>query len=74
MSDPICGNCGNPLSKHYPERYGDELRTYCNTTTNGDVFTDEPQDSAILEMLIDRLPDTYDGLVSAWKQENGHAV
>lgn len=74
MSDPICGNCGNPLSKHYPERYGDELRTYCNTTTSGDVFTDEPQDSAILEMLADRMPEIHDALVADWKREHGHAV
>lgn len=74
MSDPVCGNCGNPLSAHYRERCGAETRVYCNTTTNGDVFTDEPQDSAILQMLVDRMPDIYDALVRDWKRENGHAI
>ena len=74
MTDPICGNCGNPQTKHYREHYGNEVRTYCNTFTNGDVFTDYPQDSAILEMLIDRMPEVHDALVADWKREHGHAV
>lgn len=72
MSDPVCGNCGNPLSKHFVERYGDEVRTYCNQTTNGDIFTDEPSNAAIFDMLFERMPDVYDVLLEAWKRENGH--
>lgn len=72
MSDPICGNCGNPLSEHFVETYGSETRMYCYTHTTGDIFTDEPQDSAILSMLVERRPEIYDELVVTWKTENGH--
>lgn len=74
MTDPICGNCGNALSKHFREKYGEEERIYCNTRTNGDVFTDEPADHEIMCMLIDRIPDVYDTLVATWKREHGHAT
>lgn len=71
-TDPVCGNCGNPLSQHFVEGYGSEVRTYCNQTTNGDVFTDEPSDSALFDMLVERMPDVYEALRASWKKENGH--
>lgn len=73
MANPICGNCANPLSAHFVERYGDEARVYCNQQTSGDVFTDEPTDEAIMEMLLERHPQVYEGLRTAWRQEHGHA-
>lgn len=44
--DPICGNCGKKRSQHYRE---DQL--YCNTRTNGDVFTDTPNDYHLVGYL-----------------------
>lgn len=72
--DPICGSCGNPLSKHYREKVGDEERLYCNTYTNGDVFTREPRDSWLFNELQERYPEICDALVVEWKQKNGHIV
>lgn len=73
-TDPVCGNCGNPLTQHYVESHPREgQRIYCNTFTNGDLFTSEPQESVIMDMLVDQHPDIYDGLINKWKIENGHA-
>ena len=72
MTDPVCGNCGNPLSQHFVESYGSEVRTYCNQVTNGDIFTDEPTDSALFGMLVEQMPDVYEALRASWKKENGH--
>ena len=72
--DPICGACDKRLSRHHREQYDGVQRIYCNTTTTGDVFTDEPRDAAILEMLAERMPDTHNALVAAWKREHGHAA
>lgn len=72
MTDPVCGNCGNPLSAHFVESYGREVRTYCNQVTNGDVFTDEPSESALFDMLVERMPEVYESLLAAWKREHGH--
>lgn len=53
--DPICGNCGNPLSKHFPEQCGHKWTIYCNKVTNGDVFTEEPSYEQQLEADIAEL-------------------
>lgn len=66
-ADPICGNCGKALSKHYHES-----EVFCFTHTNGDVFTDEPNDSVIFAAFVERHPDIYDALVADWKAANGH--
>lgn len=67
QSDPICGNCSHPKSTHYHED-----RIYCFKRTNGDVFTDEPQDSVILDAFITQHGCLYDALVNQWKRANGH--
>lgn len=72
MTDPVCGNCGNPRSRHFVESYGSEVRTYCFLDTNGDVFTSDPSDADIMEMLEERMPEVYESLVATWKRENGH--
>lgn len=72
--EPICGNCGNPLSKHYREKVREEERLYCNTFTNGDVFTSEPSDSWLFSELQERHPEICDALVAEWKIKNGHTV
>lgn len=49
-SSPVCGNCNKPLSAHYHE---DE--EYCFSDTNGDIFTDEPQDWMVMDMIDDKV-------------------
>lgn len=71
-ADAICGNCGNAYSKHYFEPYGDEQRVYCNTFTNGDIFTDTPSDDTIFNMILDDNPEMYDQYLARWQKANGH--
>lgn len=65
--DPICGNCGNPLSKHYHEH-----EEFCNLTTTGDIFTDEPRESLIIDKLVENHLEEYEQIILEWKKENGH--
>lgn len=67
-ADPICGNCGQPYSKHYFER-----EIYCYQNTNGDIYRAEPQESWVLSELADRYPELYEQIVQEWKVDNGHA-
>ena len=66
--DPICGNCGQPYSKHYFER-----EDYCYHDTTGDVFMDEPHDQWVMERMAERHPELFDAIVAEWKRENGHS-
>lgn len=63
----ICGNCGKRLSEHHHE---DEV--YCNTFTNGDVFTDDPSDDTLMAWLREKHPSFIDDETAAWKRANGH--
>ena len=63
-SSPVCGNCGKPLSAHHRE---DE--DYCFHDTNGDIFTDEPQDWMVMDMIDDEI---IEAARNKWKAENGH--
>ena len=65
--DPICGNCGQPLSKHYHE--DDE---YCYDNTNGDVFTDEPSDCILLSFIERKHTWLHKQFIHNWKVMNGH--
>ncbi|WP_299116962.1 hypothetical protein [uncultured Winogradskyella sp.] len=65
----ICGNCSKPYSEHYFE---DEI--YCFTNTNGDIFTDEPNDKVIFDMILENYPNLYEAFVFKWKKENGYKV
>ena len=65
--DPICGNCGNPLSKHYHE---DE--EYCNKLTNGDIFTDDPNEIILIEFIKKKHPRLYKLLLKDWTKYAGH--
>lgn len=65
--DPICGNCGKPLSQHYKE-----AELYCYHNTTGDIFRDFPNEDLILNQLADKFPEEYDKLVLQWKKDNGH--
>lgn len=65
--DPICGECGKPLSKHFHED-----REYCNEVTNGDVFTDDPSDTMLMAFIRKKSSGIYDRMVTVWKLENGH--
>lgn len=67
-ADPICGNCGNPRSKHYFEF--DQV--YCNATTNGDIYTTEAPRELILEQLAELHQTAYDELANKWRRDNGH--
>lgn len=65
--DKICGNCGNPYSKHYFEE-----EIFCNDFTNGDVFTDEPQDYILISFIEENYNWVYKLMVYFWKKNNGH--
>ncbi len=67
MSAIICGNCFAPKSEHYK---ADKL--YCFKHTDGDLFTDEPDENLILSILMERHADEYDQIVADWKRDNGH--
>ena len=69
MSDPICGRCEQPLSRHYHE--DDD---YCYANTNGDVFTDEPHDHIVLGLFEKAYPSAREELVRQWKIDNWHEV
>lgn len=71
-ADPICGNCGKRLSEHDVECYRGERTVYCYKHTNGDLFTDTPQDSVIFDMILADNPDMYDDYLARWQRENGH--
>ena len=66
-ADPTCGHCGKKLSNHYHE---DQI--YCYHDTTGDLFSAEPTDETIGEMLAERHPDLYLELTKVWKILNGH--
>jgi len=68
----ICANCGRKYKEHYFENYGKEPRIYCFTNTNGDVFSNEPSDHKILDMILEDNPDLYDRYIERWQKENGH--
>lgn len=67
--DPTCGSCFKPLSKHYHER-----EIFCTATTTGDIYTTEPRDDYILDLMSERHPELYQAIVNEWKKENGHEV
>ncbi len=64
----VCGNCGKQWDKHHHE---DEA--YCNLVTNGDIFTDDPSDDAIMAWIRDRHLLFVNDEIAAWKRANGHA-
>lgn len=68
MNDPICAACGNKKSRHLFEAN----EVFCNDYTNGDVFTSEPSDHQISELLQEHHPNVYQKLIYLWKLENGH--
>jgi|SRR6056297_2626896 len=70
ISDPVCGNCGEPRSHHYFER----KETFCYPDTTGDTYTDEPPEQWVMEELAVRHPHLYDEIRMEWKKENGHAA
>ena len=67
QADPICGNCQKPLSKHFHETV-----EYCYSHTNGDIYTEEPDEQMIANRVVDENPEIYDACVAKWKRENGH--
>lgn len=70
QADPICGNCGKPRSQHETEAGLEEL--FCYSHTTGDVFSDEPGDCAIIDLLHKRHPDIHTELVATWRTTHGH--
>jgi hypothetical protein len=62
--EAIRGNCGKKFSEHYHES-----EEFCFTDTNGDLFTDDPTDSAILDMFQ---PEEIEAATNKWKKLNGH--
>lgn len=63
----ICGNCEKRYSEHYFEN-----EVFCFLNTTSDIFTDEPNESIVLNMIINKYPSLYDKCVSEWKINNGH--
>ncbi len=68
-SDPICGACNEPRSKHHHE---DEDYCYPEDTFAQDAFTDEPSDHTFVTFMMMRFPVTFESVVKAWRKENGH--
>lgn len=50
-SNEVCTNCG----KAYKEHFETEDYVYCNTFTNGDLFTTDPTEEQIQEIRISQL-------------------
>lgn len=63
----ICGYCGQQRYKHYIE---DEA--YCFPDTNGDLWTNEPCDEMIADMVKEYFPEIWAKVVHKWKTDNGH--
>lgn len=63
----ICGGCGKKFSKHYHE---DE--DYCFSHTNGDIFTDEPHDTHLVNFIRNWKPEFIEAAIEAWRAKNGH--
>jgi uncharacterized protein (DUF2147 family) len=72
QENATCGNCGNKYSEHHAETHGGQDYVFCNMDTNGDVFTDEPSDSALMDFIRDRYENFLNAIVKKWKSENGH--
>ena len=71
-ADPICGACRNPRSLHHEERHGETDYLFCNLETTGDVFTDEPRDSDLMDLLARERPGVLDEMLHMWRVQNGH--
>lgn len=67
--DPNCSACGQPYSEHYEEDEG----LFCNLDTNGDVFSDYPGDSQLIELLMVEDIELYRRLVAKWRDANGYS-
>ena len=65
--DKICGNCGKTFDEHFHER-----DDFCYEETNGDIFTDEPNDMILVHFLEEEKPTLYQSLILEWKIKNGH--
>lgn len=63
----ICGHCGQQRYRHYIE---DEV--YCFPDTNGDLWTDEPSDEMIADIVRDEFPDIWSEAIQKWKKGNGY--
>lgn len=74
-SEAICGNCGGKFCEHFIEtqRNGEKI-AFCNSETNGDVFTNEPNDSQIVDYLRANRSIFLGIIIERWKEENGHCV
>jgi len=70
-TEPICGNCGKPLSHHDAQRRRGVERVYCFLDTH-DEFSDEPDPDDIVTILEEHWPDVYAAAVKRWRVENGH--
>lgn len=64
----VCGNCGKRWEEHHHEDVA-----HCNLVTNGDVFTDDPSDDALMAWIREKHPSLVDDEIAAWKRANGHA-
>lgn len=73
IKNPICGNCGKPLRTHWQNPHN----IYCYEHTNGDIFTDEPNEEWTIEQALEKYlelyPTAWKDIISNWKKENGHA-
>jgi len=73
-TEAVCGNCGNKFSQHFIETgHGEEQIAFCNTETNGDIFTEEPSDMAVMSFIRNHYQNFHEAIVSKWKRENGHS-
>lgn len=72
-TDAVCGSCGNKFCEHFIETgHGEEQIAFCNTETNGDIFTSEPSDDALMSFIRGNYENFHAAIVRKWKHENGH--
>ena len=68
-SDPVCGECLKPLSKH--DYVASMDRYFCEPAASYEYST-EPLESAVMEVIEAMHPGIYEEAAERWKRENGH--
>lgn len=63
----VCGNCEKAYNEHYFEH-----EVYCFTNTTGDIFTEEPNDNIVSDIIYEKHHELVQSVINEWKAENGH--
>ncbi len=72
-ANAVCGNCGNKFSQHFIETgHGEDQIAFCNTETNGDIFTSYPSDETLMSFIRVNYENFHTAILRKWQQQNGH--